>query len=121
MTRAFVVQEHRLGPADVHWDLMVEAGPEQPLVTFQLRAPPLAAVAGRRTPDHRRAYLDYEGPVSGERGVVAIWDRGQVEDEQGDPRAPRWRGRFAGVRLRGPWELQDGPAGEVALRPGGGA
>ena len=31
-------------------------------------APPLA--------DHRLAYLDYEGPVSGGRGSVARWDHG---------------------------------------------
>ena len=115
-----MVQEHRLGADDVHWDLMVEAGPDQPLVTFQLRGPPEGAgAAGRRTPDHRRAYLDYEGPVSGGRGAVSIWDRGAVVDEQGDPRAPRWRARFAGARLRGAWELVDGAAaGEIHLRPG---
>lgn len=29
--------------------------------------------------DHRLAYLDYEGPVSGGRGNVARWDSGQFE------------------------------------------
>jgi len=27
-------------------------------------------------PDHRQAYLDYEGPVSGELGEVRRWDEG---------------------------------------------
>lgn len=38
------------------------------------------------SPNHRKAYLDYEGPVSGERGCVSQWDFGrllhlQVSDE----------------------------------------
>ena len=117
MIRAFVVQEHELAPGQVHWDLMVEAAPDGPLVTFQLAAPPTAGVAGRRIGDHRRAYLEYEGPVSGERGTVAIWDRGRVEDEEGDPRAARWRARFQGQRLLGRWTLEGGEA--VRLRPEG--
>ena len=32
--------------------------------------------------DHRLAYLDYEGPVSGERGVVTRWDRGTYTIER---------------------------------------
>lgn len=28
-------------------------------------------------PDHRPAYLDYEGPVSGNRGRVTRWDCGE--------------------------------------------
>jgi hypothetical protein len=27
-------------------------------------------------PDHRKLYLDYEGPISGDRGEVAQWDYG---------------------------------------------
>ncbi|HAH45812.1 MAG TPA: hypothetical protein DCM07_13360, partial [Planctomycetaceae bacterium] len=27
-------------------------------------------------PDHRLVYLEYEGPVSGERGTVTRWDKG---------------------------------------------
>ena len=29
-------------------------------------------------PDHRIAYLEYEGPVSGDRGEVRRWDRGSL-------------------------------------------
>lgn len=32
-----------------------------------------------RLPDHRIEYLDYEGPVSGERGQVTRWDWGCYE------------------------------------------
>lgn len=31
--------------------------------------------------DHRLAYLEYEGPVSGNRGQVTRWDAGQYQIE----------------------------------------
>ena len=102
--RAFVIQEHQVSPGDLHYDLMIAAG--EVLVTFQLDAAPRAeGVAGRRSFDHRRRYLDYEGPISRGRGAVRIWDRGQVEDLEGDPREARYRLRFLGERLRGEWSL----------------
>jgi DNA polymerase Ligase (LigD) len=60
----------------LHWDFMLEK--EAGLRTWRLSAPP---APGRSTPaeplpDHRHAYLDYEGPVSGDRGTVTAWDRG---------------------------------------------
>ncbi|HBP22138.1 MAG TPA: hypothetical protein DEA08_30690 [Planctomycetes bacterium] len=107
--RAFVVQEHQVAPGDLHYDLMIEAG--EVLVTFQLdEAPRAEGVVGRRSFDHRRRYLDYEGPISQDRGEVRIWDRGQVEDLEGDPRASSYRLRFSGRRLRGEWALHE--AGE---------
>lgn len=118
MNRAFVVQEHTVAPGDVHWDLMVEGDAEGgPLVTVQLAAPPTGAVSGRRIADHRRLYLEYEGPVSNERGTVAIWDRGQVEDVEAEPRAARWRGRFLGRRLHGAWALEERDD-TVSFQPG---
>lgn len=102
--RRFVVQEHTVAPGDVHWDLMVEDGGV--LVTFQLASPPAARARGRRSFDHRLRYLDHEGEVSGGRGAVRIWDRGRVDDDEGTPRQARWRARFAGQRLAGPFELR---------------
>jgi hypothetical protein len=32
-------------------------------------------------PDHRLIYLDYEGPISGDRGSVTRWDGGTFEVE----------------------------------------
>lgn len=105
-SRAFVIQEHQVAPGDLHYDLMIEAG--EVLVTFQLdEAPHAEGVAGRRSFDHRRRYLDYEGPLSRGRGEVRIWDRGQVEDLEGDPREARYRLRFQGERLRGEWTLRE--------------
>jgi hypothetical protein len=31
--------------------------------------------------DHRLSYLEYEGPISGDRGSVTPWDRGTYEVE----------------------------------------
>jgi hypothetical protein len=32
-----------------------------------------------RLPDHRLAYLDFQGEISGDRGTVTRWDRGEYE------------------------------------------
>lgn len=52
-----------------------------------------------RITDHRRMYLDYEGPVSGNRGIVRIWDTGLyiplVCEEN------YWELRLEGSRVRG--------------------
>ncbi len=50
-------------------------------------------------PDHRREYLDYEGPVSGDRGRVWRWDSGvyQAEHQADD----EWVVSLSGVKLRG--------------------
>ena len=64
----FVILEHRRG--DVHWDVMLERG--ESLRTWAVDEP-IAAEAilpARSLPDHRLAYLDYEGPISGDRGAV---------------------------------------------------
>jgi hypothetical protein len=65
----------------LHWDFMLECG--SVLRTWALPEPPAAALTMMTTelPDHRLAYLDYEGPVSGDRGTVACWDRGVYEVE----------------------------------------
>ena len=64
----FVVLEHRWG--GVHWDVMLERG--EALRTWAVDAPIVAGVemSARALADHRIAYLDYEGPVSGGRGAV---------------------------------------------------
>lgn len=36
-------------------------------------------------PDHRLAYLDYEGPVSGDRGHVTRWDTGEFRWKLDEP------------------------------------
>lgn len=75
----YVILRHELPPGTarpVHWDLMLEAGPD--LRTWALAEPPAAgqAIRAEPLPAHRLAYLAYEGPVSGERGTVTGWDAG---------------------------------------------
>src|ERR1700704_4821039 len=74
----FVILEH--DHPVLHWDLMLEAGTA--LRTWRLaRAPsaPGEVIDALALPDHRLFYLDYEGPVSGGRGVVKRWDAGEYE------------------------------------------
>ncbi len=60
----------------LHWDLMLEK--EATLRTWRLEREPgeAGSIAVERLADHRLAYLDYEGPVSGNRGTVRRFDRG---------------------------------------------
>jgi hypothetical protein len=69
--RRFVVLHHT-GVAAPHYDLLFEWEPGEPLTSFRCPTwPPTPGEAWEERPDHRRAYLDYEGPISGDRGVVA--------------------------------------------------
>jgi hypothetical protein len=72
----FVILRHD-SPRSLHWDLMLEhAGA---LRTWALESRPAAGhlIAAEALADHRIAYLDYEGPISGDRGTVAQWDHGE--------------------------------------------
>ncbi len=70
-----------------HWDLMLEC--EGALMTWSLAKLPTSwrtpaghgaiELVAARLPDHRLVYLDYEGPVSGDRGHVKRIDRGDYE------------------------------------------
>ena len=94
----FVVLRHE-SRRGLHWDLMLETGavlatwalPEEP----DAPGPMLAEVL----PDHRPAYLDYEGPVSGGRGSATRWDRGTCAvSQQSDA---EWIVALEGERLAG--------------------
>jgi hypothetical protein len=61
-----------------HFDLFLDCGPN--LLTWELSESltlnnPQQA---RRLPNHRRTYLEYSGPVSGDRGFVEIIDSGPL-------------------------------------------
>lgn len=60
-----------------HWDFLLEA--KDALRAWRLHARPdePGPIAAEALPDHRLAYLDYEGPVSGNRGTVQRWDTGE--------------------------------------------
>jgi len=112
-----------------HWDLMFEA--EGVLRTWALaelppawqaahqlttgtcgNCPALATaneVAATELPDHRTAYLDYEGPVSGGRGMVTRIAAGTFDTLSQSP--DRWEVRVAGRDLAGQIKLSRAPAG----------
>ncbi|HEY3966148.1 MAG TPA: DNA polymerase ligase N-terminal domain-containing protein [Planctomycetaceae bacterium] len=80
----FVVltHDHRF----LHWDFMLEK--EAGLRTWRLPHAPggMGVMTAEPLAEHRLVYLDYEGPVSGDRGTVHAFDRGEyiVVEESGD-------------------------------------
>lgn len=68
-----------------HWDLMLETSGA--LQTWELDHIPEAGGRGRalRLADHRLDYLDYEGPISGDRGAVRRWAHGVYESVSETP------------------------------------
>jgi len=73
----YVILEHDW--PQKHWDFMLEAG--DVLQTWRLPTAPVANmdISAEKTFDHRLMYLDYEGPISGDRGSVVRWDAGSYE------------------------------------------
>ena len=100
---------HHCQPGGEHWDLMIE----QPrmLSTWRLSRNPLdhpgETIPARRIGDHRKAYLDYEGPVSDDRGKVHRVDGGtyQLLRQTDDV----WEIAIAGAFLSGTATLQKDP------------
>lgn len=62
-----------------HWDFLVEAG--SVLRAWRLLTEPTADADIPAEPnfDHRLLYLDYEGPLPGDRGTVSRWRAGTCE------------------------------------------
>ena len=75
--RRFVVLRHEQD-GHHHFDLMIDNGPA--LATWKMSEPPETTLAAPqdclRLPDHRRHYLDYQGPLTGNRGEVTRHDDG---------------------------------------------
>lgn len=100
----FVILEHDW--PERHWDFLLEAGGV--LRAWRLLAEP---GPGRTVPaeanfDHRMIYLDYEGPLTGDRGSVTRWDSGTFEwivDE-----ANRVEVELSGEKLKGAGSVSDG-------------
>ena len=88
-TRRFVVLRHDVPPGAArssHWDFMLDIGAA--LRTWALASEPAVGVpiSAQALADHRLAYLDYQGAVSGDRGTVSQWDAGQysvIEESPG--------------------------------------
>ena len=98
----YVILEH--DHPELHWDFMLEAG--ERLRTWRLAAHPRPGqrVAAAPSFDHRLLYLDYEGPVSGDRGTVKRWDAGEYEADEDDMASLRLD--FRGRRLTGAARLE---------------
>jgi hypothetical protein len=78
----FVILRHEIPGTPrggVHWDFMLQQG--ETLRTWALKSEPEPEIeiSADALADHRLAYLDYEGPVSGNRGTVSRWDYGDYE------------------------------------------
>jgi hypothetical protein len=103
----FVILRHEI-PQGVHFDLMLEEG--DVLKTWSLPEPPQPGkeIECQSLADHRLAYLDYEGPISGGRGSVTRWDYGGYAVERQSDR--EWVLRLTGeqftgtIFLRSQWE-----------------
>jgi hypothetical protein len=97
----FVILRHEMPAGSSrasHWDLMFERG--SALRTWAVESDPgTGPQRALLLPDHRLDYLEYEGPVSGERGTVTRWDRGEYAVEAESPDALSVTVR--GVRLVG--------------------
>ncbi len=92
----------------LHWDLLLDNG-EPRIPTWRLAEPvcsveaatevSLVRIAAEPLANHRREYLDYEGPVSGDRGHVTQWDTGLYIPLTQRP--DYWEVRLEGRRVSG--------------------
>ena len=82
----FVILEH--DHPFLHWDLLMQHG--EVLKAWRLldRVTPKKWIPAQTLPDHRLLYLDYEGPVSNDRGsvhrVASGWFRQHSEPAAAD-------------------------------------
>jgi len=98
----FTISEHATTP--LHWDLFLER--DGVLRTWSLSMPPgegAFSIEALQHFDHRTAYLDYDGEISGGRGVVKRVDTGTYEADWGETRI---RLRLSGSVLTGNFLLE---------------
>jgi hypothetical protein len=90
-------------PRASHWDLMLEVHPELPLLTWALDELPRdgQSVRGIALEAHRRLYLEFEGEISGDRGIVWRWDEGEYDLSTGT-----WTDFAACQDSSKPWPLE---------------
>lgn len=113
--KRFVILYHT-GYGAVHWDLMLEEAGS--LATWRLYRDPcgLGTEGWELFPigEHRPAYLDYEGPLSGDRGKVRRVSSGTYELLEKN--SQRWRVLFHGDELTGVWTIEATGAARWHLR-----
>jgi hypothetical protein len=96
-----VVLEHRLPDGDSHFDWMIERsgpGEDRRLITWRTECRPdlVLEFRGERIGDHRAAYLEFEGELSGGRGQVVRVASGRVSWLCQDEREVRVRVEWSG-------------------------
>ncbi len=99
----FVLLKHAFPddcPRATHWDLMLES--DCTLRTWALEDEPSTGVetSAMRLADHRLAYLDYEGEVSGGRGTVTRVDQGSfavIQEDAGSLQVALYGERLLGT------------------------
>lgn len=106
----FVVLRHELPPGNVrtsHYDVMFDTG--EVLRTWAVNDLPDSPTEqpAEQLADHRREYLTYEGPISGNRGDVRRWDEGAYETVRDDAEA--FVATVRGGRLSGTLRIAAGP------------
>lgn len=117
----FVILDHDW--PEPHADLLLENGATLLAWRLPLPVPLKGTMPATRLPDHRLVYLDYEGPVSRDRGRVRRIDAGEFTW------ASREEGRLVldlvGARLGGRVEIviEDAAAGRsrATWTPAGGS
>jgi hypothetical protein len=118
----FALLEHRpdqpSASSPLHWDLLLEVPNQEKLPTWRLLKNPLEAadpIPAQRIADHRRIYLEYEGPISGGRGHVRRLDRGQTQILH--LRDPELLVELHGRHLHGLYEIVREHTGQLIFRP----
>lgn len=114
MSSAFVILIHS-GSGPTHYDLMIRQ--DQALASWRLDDAPCDLQPGQALPairiqDHRLEYLDYEGPVSRQRGEVRRLDRGPCRLLDCHP--TQYQVQLEGAIVRGAFRLEQvGPANDA--------
>ena len=112
--RSMVLLRHEMADGTRHFDWLIDPGSPRALLTFRVAEPihtgGSRAFAAEMIPDHRRMYLDFEGPIPGGRGRVARVARGALialGEQQGRVvirgSLGALAGIFVGLRADGPW------------------
>lgn len=76
----FVILEH--DHPFLHWDLLMQKGDALKAWRLLEAVQVGAWLSSESIPDHRLKYLDYEGPVSGDRGTVTRIAAGRFSESE---------------------------------------
>jgi hypothetical protein len=110
--RTMVLLRHDMPGGESHFDWLIDPGAGRGLITYRVTqridGGGLTGLEGVRIGDHRRRYLDYEGPISGGRGSVVRLAGGSIRvlAEQDDRLGivgdlGSWSGALVGHRREG--------------------